>query len=370
LNRGGFAVLDFHRRGQSPVYHTAGPPRRRVFYAVAAVGLVYLVGFKLLPFLMSPLVDPNAAPQIDTLKPKSRAADALPGQFIAMADAADQRERPPPAERFAGVRDDLLRSVRDDDLFRAREHDAFFHLLQVLDRADESALQAGSRGRIAFAQLYQQSKQYRGELVTLRGGLRMLELQRAPRNEYGIGHYYRAVIQPDDNPTYPIIVYLLELPAGFPTQLVDPGQPGGAEEHREEVQLTGFFYRRLAYEARDDVRIAPLVLAKTFTWIAPDPNLQAQKTSNISVLATAIVVGLILLVLVATRGGRRWSANSSGRGAQAEALRGLAQVEQAPTPQESLNSLAAAMEAAEIDDSTRDPGAHSDIAADRAGNGS
>jgi hypothetical protein len=333
-------VLDFHKSARPTVYHTSGPARRKVFYCVAAAGLIYLIGFRFVPFVMSPLHAPAEAP-IDTLLAQRTAGEKLPGQFVATAPTAAET-RPESPRRFAGVRDDLLRDVRDDDLFRSREHDAFFHLLELAGKTPDEALRAASLGRIAYAQLHQQAPQYRGQVVTIHGALRQLQRLPAGRNKYGIDHYYQATIQPEDNPVYPIIVYLLELPPGFPSKLAGDAT-SGPEEHRAEVDVTGFFYRRLAYRAHDDVRVAPLLLARSFQWIVRDAAAQAETTGQLSIIAALLTVTVIVLILVATRSrGRIVGPPSAARNAAlpAGALAALRNEVVGPTPQDSLRALA------------------------------
>ncbi|HEV3004097.1 MAG TPA: hypothetical protein VGX78_06520, partial [Pirellulales bacterium] len=86
------------------------------------------------------------------------------------------------------------------------------------------------------------------------GDVRWVVARQAPRNAYGVEHYYRAVIKPLDR-SERLIAYFLELDDGFPL----------GEQVREPVEFTGFFFKRLAYDASDGVRIAPLILARSLT---------------------------------------------------------------------------------------------------------
>jgi hypothetical protein len=167
----------------------------------------------------------------------------------------------PAAEYFAGVKPELLQAVRDDTVFRGAEHEAFFHLLETLHDTDAKTLDAASRGPTAFVQLYQQPDEYRGKLVTIRGTVRGVFPLQAARNDFGIERYYQTWIFPYDNASFPLVVYVLDLPQGFPV----------AERTQEEVELTGFFFKRWAYRAQDAIRSAPLLLAKTVRWESPPP---------------------------------------------------------------------------------------------------
>ena len=92
----------------------------------------------------------QAAPQeekIDTrLDPPSQAAPDRRGVVrIAKAQAAPPPEKDRQQELFPGVRPDLLAKVRDNTIWNAEEHAAFFHLLQLLKQTPEQQLRARAR---------------------------------------------------------------------------------------------------------------------------------------------------------------------------------------------------------------------------------
>jgi hypothetical protein len=82
----------------------------------------------------------------------------------------------------------------------------------------------------------------------------------ASANDYGIERYYQMWIQPYDNLSMLLVVYVLELPPQFP--IAHDGM-------QEEVELTGFFFKRWAYRAKDAIRSTPMLLAKTVRWTPP-----------------------------------------------------------------------------------------------------
>ena len=75
-------------------------------------------------------------------------------------------------------------------------------------------------------------------------------------NEYGIKQYYQVWLWPSDNPSAPMVVYCLRLPQGFPTGM----------ELAEPADVTGYFFKRWAYQANDALRAAPELLARTLQW--------------------------------------------------------------------------------------------------------
>jgi hypothetical protein len=149
--------------------------------------------------------------------------------------------------------------IRDNTLERPEERDVFLHLLGVLKRAEPGQLQRASIGRITYAQLRRQPNQYRGKLVTVQGTVRRVIKAQPPHNQQGIDRYYQLWIEPADAPSWPMVVVCLELPPEFPS---------GAGV-AEEVAVTGFFFKRWAYQAQDQLRTVPTLLARTVGWEKP-----------------------------------------------------------------------------------------------------
>ncbi|MGE0607899.1 MAG: hypothetical protein AB7O62_12465 [Pirellulales bacterium] len=280
---------------------------RRKLLAITAVVVVVAVAIKFaVDFDIWNAPDGPALPRgpADTVLRQAQPAERIDGEFRAVAEPAAQ----PATTRkfFPGVREKYLTEVRDDDFFRPREGNAFFHLLQVLAEADPAAIEKASVGEVSFAQLHEQPAAFRGEIVTLRGRLRQLQRIAAVPNEFGVDDYYQATIQPDDNPTFPVLVYVRRLPPGFPSQLqlAKAGQPATIEAYNDDVTLAGFFFKRLAYRAKDDVRTAPLILADSFQWQSgPAPgSVEVAATHTFVVMALVITLGLLLAVLIVARG--------------------------------------------------------------------
>jgi hypothetical protein len=274
--------MRFQPRQSTPNY-LGRREQRRLLTIVILLGLVF--------FLMQQARKPANWHWFVALNNPGAGGQAEPGQAIdtrlqPLAEAPQepgtiqlpaQKPARPAAEYFAGVKPELLEAVRDDTVFRGAEHEAFFHLLETLHRTDQRTLDAASRGPTAFVQLYQQPDEYRGKLVTIRGAARGVFQYAAARNDYGIEKYYQVWIQPNDNPSLPLVIYVLDLPAGFPI----------ADHMHEEVELTGFFFKRWAYRAQDAIRSAPLLLAKTVNWKPPP-------VANTEPVRLAVLGGIVL----------------------------------------------------------------------------
>ena len=180
--------------------------------------------------------------------------EGLPGMSVSpslvkSAEAA-------PSRYFPGVKPSYLETIQDNRPFRRAEWDAWLHLLDILGRTDEATLTIASTGPVSFVQLFQQSEEYRGELVTTRGTIRRAHRLKAPKNEYGIDDYYQTWLQPADHPEDPMVVYCLHLPNGFPTGM----------DVSADVAITGFYFKLSVYKAQDAVRRAPMLLSRTVHW--------------------------------------------------------------------------------------------------------
>ncbi len=246
--------------------------QKRLLLLVLALGLVVLiahevrygpsVGSALQAMFGLPSGDRNAnTTDVDTRLREGRQERDIPDAFFSprevqpLPDASE--------DLFTGVNPSFLAAVRDDSFFRSAEYDAWFHLLRILKYAAPDRLAEASDGRVSFVQLFQQSNDYRGRIVSLKGTVRRAFPLTPPKNDYGIDRYYQLWLFPDDNPSSPIIVFCLDIPKGFPTGMTLV----------ERAELTGFYFKRLAYEAADTLRTAPTVLARGIQW-QPAPKRQ------------------------------------------------------------------------------------------------
>jgi len=289
-------MVDFQQTSK-PRNYLARREQWRILMLVMALGLVIA--------LMNEARDPANFAWLQTLD-KDSGADAaetppeattvdnlltrppqnpIPDAFVSPADIASEEQ---PSDRyFPGVKPQLLGTIRDDTTFRYQEREAWFNLLDVLRDSDDATLRKASVGRVSFAQLFKQSDDYRGELVTLVGTIHRAHPLSPPKNEDGFDRYYRLWLQPADNLTSPIVIYCLELPDGFPTGM----------KVSAEVEVTGFFFKRWAYKAQDSLRTAPTVLARTVDWHPPKPLGSDAPTDALSL--TLLFGGAALFAVVA-----------------------------------------------------------------------
>ncbi len=286
------------RFGQSSGKHGSGVPRHWLVPMRMGLLMLLLVVVLVLmqqvrrPSMWRWLFAPGeqAAPQqqIDTRLARQAPPPPRREPVIQMAQANPNPPAAPNGEFFPGVRPELLAKVRDNTIWRGGEHDAFFHLLEILQQASEEELWTQAQRGVSFVQLFRQPEVYRGRLVHLRGRVRRVVWENAPQNQYGIRRYASLVFQMEDHPMDPTLVYALELPPGFPTGM----------EVNEPAELVGFFYKRKAYLAQDTLRTAPLVLARSLRWHPAQPAAQTEESPWQILLWSAVAAAVVALVVV------------------------------------------------------------------------
>ncbi|MCE9603687.1 MAG: hypothetical protein K8U03_02165 [Planctomycetia bacterium] len=188
------------------------------------------------------------------------AAVVRPGEVKAVGP---RPENPVEGKRlFHNVDPKLFTTLEDDAVHRFEEQKSFFTLLKTLEGADERDIDLASSGRRNFRQLFEQTDDYRGEIVTVAGIVRRIVPQPANENPQGIKKFYEVWIEPTGG-RLPIAIDCLEMPRDYPV--------GG--NSAQYVEATGFYYKRLGYPGEPDARTkkevfrsAPLVLAKTLRW--------------------------------------------------------------------------------------------------------
>jgi len=229
--------------------------------------------------------DGKAAPQARTVAStdRSEASETASGSY------------------FPGVRPELFDSIRQRARFHAEEQDAWFHLLAVLEQADPAALRRASIGRVSRLQLFEQSKAYRGELVTTVGVVRRAHRLKAPTNDYGITGYDQLWVRPDDSPDWPIVVYCLHLPEGFPTGM----------NLSERVEITGFSFKQWLYRSAGGLELAPVILARNVQWERDRPSYIPQSLTGM--WAWALVVGSAAVLAGLMVGYISWRTRASAK---------------------------------------------------------
>lgn len=182
-----------------------------------------------------------------------------------------------------------MAEIRDDMVWRPQEQTAWFRSFEKLQALSERDLQTQSLGQVGFVQLFRQTNEYRGQLVTISGTAEMAYEVTAPKNDLGIERYFVFWMRPADGSDSPIVAYTLELPEGFPIVNKDHTRMN------EKLTLTGYFFKRWAYGATDGIRTAPLILTKRPTWEPAPPILSRERPSLSMVLIVLLAIALLAI---------------------------------------------------------------------------
>jgi hypothetical protein len=191
-----------------------------------------------------------------------------------------------------------LRSIRDDTVWRPEEQGAWFHLCGQLRKSDSARLMEDSLGDPGYAALFRQPEVYRGRLVTVRGTVSLAYRVRAPNNESGVREYCVFWVRAAAGPGLPIVVYALGAPPGFP-QLEDKDRSGKGTELNEDMEFTGYFFKRWAYRSREGISTAPLLLASAPRWFHEPPTVTKLPSATFIVLWISSIAAISILLAVA-----------------------------------------------------------------------
>lgn len=232
---------------RSPARNYLAPgDRRRLFWLVMPAGLLLLLG----PGWISRSWSARRAGAITAVDTRLAAVrgPAPRGDEVVIEPAAAHRDANDVDRRGASL--DALSRVRDATTFRAADNDAWFEVWTTLRGEGPEPGPAGTPADVSFRELFGQPRSFRGRLVRMRGVLRRAELLRSPPNDYGIDRYWQCWMKPDDGPPAPVVVQCLSLPAGV----------AGGMSMDEPVEVTGYFFKNLAYSASDAIRVAPVIM--------------------------------------------------------------------------------------------------------------
>ncbi|MCA9147159.1 MAG: hypothetical protein KDB05_30490 [Planctomycetales bacterium] len=202
--------------------------------------------------------------------------------------------------KLQGTLDELaLAAIRDDMVWRPEEQTAWFRSFEKLLAMNDRELKQQSLGNVGFVQLFRQTNEYRGKLVTVQGTAELAYYVPAPKNDLGIERYYVFWLRPSDGADSPLVAYALKLPDGFPTVGNDH------TDLREEMTFTGYFFKRWAYGAHDGIRTAPLLLANQPTWQPTPDILSAKRPAPGTIIAAVLAIALLAISIA------RWVYKSS-----------------------------------------------------------
>jgi hypothetical protein len=235
--------------------------------------LLVLLGAVLL--LMRWLDRPQAADLLARALQDPRAASGVSRQPAEQEGASSGNQPALPGDPESAA---AWSHVKDNALFSAAEHDAWFLVWKELQETPASELRRQSLGRVAYAQLVGQPDVYRGKSVHVRGWVIRESVKAAPKNSLGLAEYHQLVIAPLGGGQWPFVVYCRDLPAGFPR----------GEGLREAVGVDALFFKNWSYPYEGGMGLAPVLVATTIDWTAPAAVAESKARS---VDVTTLVVG-------------------------------------------------------------------------------
>ncbi|MGE3317133.1 MAG: hypothetical protein AB7O26_18605 [Planctomycetaceae bacterium] len=142
-----------------------------------------------------------------------------------------------------------------------------------------------ARENVRYAELWEQSDEFRGDLLKLRVHIRRVISYDAPENSAGVAKVYEAWGWTDDSKSFPYILVFSELPSGMKV---------GAEVHEEGV-FVGYFLKTMLYTAYDANRAAPLLVGRLRH--ITSPTIPRRSASGTSDFWTTVAGGAIVLIV-------------------------------------------------------------------------
>ena len=251
--------------------------------------------------LMRQLQQPETVAQIDrifTAQGEKRAAGLSGGE--------GPEKETKPREELPGE-PEAWNKVEDNSIFLEAENEAWFLLWAKARGLSPADLKQRSLGVASYAQLAGQPDVYRGQAVTIKGRVLQETAMQAPSNELGIDDYHQLIVAPVGGGDFPITIYCLALPPGFPR--------GG--KVAEDVSIAGLFFKTWSYPYDGGMGISPVLIAPTFEWNAPitrtAANTPQADMTPLYVGAAAGVLCALWFVVWVSRQTRRPSACDSLR---------------------------------------------------------
>lgn len=163
------------------------------------------------------------------------------------------------ADAEAAAEAALWAPVKDNAIFLAAEQPAWLALLERVQGKSLDDLAKSSVGNVAYAQLVNQPQVYRGKSVRVSGRVLRASAKPTPANKLGIKEYYQLTLAPRGGGEWPIVVYALGLPAGFPR----------GDDLQVDLAVDGLFFKNWSFPYDGGMGVAPVVVTPTLRWSAP-----------------------------------------------------------------------------------------------------
>ncbi|MCO8124817.1 hypothetical protein NHH03_23975 [Stieleria sp. TO1_6] len=225
-----------------------------------------------------------------------------------------------------------LSRVSDGTFWLGSDSDAFY--LQLARTDELSARGVMTTGTLP---LLQQPDVYRGELVRLVGRLGQAQQKQAQENDFGIQHYWKLWMIPEDGGIRPTVLIATEIPLSLSSGLDDDGKwdrsrstlnPSG------QFSAVGRFIKRLPYRSSLGADLAPVVIGRVIATreMVPTTTTTARSgaAANQDPGTSSLVWGVLLAIVagVAIAAGLMYGTSVDAR--RSRRLRQLASPDSAP----------------------------------------
>ena len=214
---------------------------------------------------------PEAGPDA-TAQPPS-AASPMTGSTDATEAGADLNRPAAAAQKKAAVAaggndrsvirlpPELLAEIKDQSVgLRASESPALEAMIRQLQQIPPKVLNTAAKNDLSFAELDNDPERYRGELVQLSGQMRRLtEFPLTLTSGQKLPIWEGWMFTESGGPKHPYRLFVLEKPDQFPT----------GEEIRQQVRVTGYFFKRCGYLTAHGLSFAPMLIVQKIRWTPP-----------------------------------------------------------------------------------------------------
>ncbi len=207
----------------------------------------------------------------DNDEPSSVALGDGGGISSETAPVADDSDANDPAEIDVSLSTELIETIEDGKLnILSTEGDAYWQALANVDQLPAEAFHAASVGAVRFPVLMSDTRPHLGEVITVRGQLKMLQAWPVQENDVGIDTLYEGWMLTADSANNPWRLLFTKLPEG-----VEPG-----EDQDVTIDVTGYFFKRYGYQAVESYHLAPMLIVADLTIPPPPSNTHEQEMAR------------------------------------------------------------------------------------------
>lgn len=185
----------------------------------------------------------------------------------------------------------LFDVLSDREPLAATDMPAYWRAMRWVRAQPFEELIKRARGDVGYQELWEQSSDYRGDLIRLRVNIRRILKFDAPENSAGVSQVYEAWGWTQDSKSFPYILVFSELPEDMTT----------GKEVFEEGEFVGYFLKTMLYTAYDANRAAPLLVGRMRRIDSPRPVRPKAGASSTFWMTAAGGVVLLSLAIITLR---------------------------------------------------------------------